>query len=321
MLSARWLNERKHHWARLTELLDRSARRGVQALTHSELQELGLLYRQTAADLATAREDPLSQQEARYLNQLLGRAHNLVYMGRRGTPAGIVLFYRETFPRIFRQTLDCTVAAFIVFLAGAVCGLLVCLYDPSFQRFLLGPAMAETIEKRRMWTQSILTIQPLASSAILTNNLTVAFSAFAFGITAGLGTLYLLFLNGLLFGVINAACWQAGMAAQLWGFVASHGILELPAIFIAGGAGLLIARGLLFPGLLPRRQSVAQAGGQAVRLLLGTIPLLIVAGFLEGFVSPTNLPVAVKFVFAGALGTLLAVYLFATGRTTAGCVP
>lgn len=315
MLSARWLNKRKPHWARLTKLVDRSGSRGVRALTHSELQELGLLYRQTASDLSTIREDPASQQQARYLNQLLGRAHNVIYMGRRGDPGDILRFYRETYPQIFRDTLPYTLAAFAVFLAATATGFLLSLDDPAFPRYLLGGPMMDTIERREMWTHSIVTVKPLASSAILTNNLAVAFAAFAFGITAGLGTLYLLLLNGLLFGVITAACWQAGMALPLLSFVAPHGVLELPAIFISGGAGLLLAHGLLFPGLLPRRDSLARAGGQAARLLLGTIPLLIVAGFIEGYLSPTDLPAGVKCLFAAAMAGLLALYLAYASRS------
>jgi len=160
-----------------------------------------------------------------------------------------------------------------------------------------------------MWTHSIVTIKPLASSAILTNNLSVSLATFALGITAGVGTVYMMLVNGLLIGVISAACWREGMNLQLWSFVAAHGILELPAIFIAGGAGLGIARGLLFPGTLPRRESLAQAGARSVRLVLGTIPLLLVAGFVEGFVSPTDLNPAIKFLLSGALGTLLVLYL------------
>src|SRR2546425_6296540 len=159
MLSARWLNKRKPHWARLTQLVDRSGSRGVSALTHSELQELGLLYRQTASDLSTVREDPGSQQQARYLNQLLGRAHNVIYMGRRSEPGGILRFYRETYPQIFRDTLPYTLAAFAVFLAATATGFLLSLYDPAFPRYLLGGPMMDTIERREMWTHSIVTVK------------------------------------------------------------------------------------------------------------------------------------------------------------------
>src|SRR6202167_4228793 len=105
VVSTSWLQKRRPYWARIDELLTRSGRGGVRALSHSELQELALLYRQTASDLAAIREDVSSQNLARYLNQLLGRAHNFLYMGRRSRPGGILTFYRETFPQVFHDTL------------------------------------------------------------------------------------------------------------------------------------------------------------------------------------------------------------------------
>ena len=120
--------------------------------------------------------------------------------------------------------------------------------------------------------------------------------------------------NGLLIGVIGVACYLSGMSLQLWSFVAPHGVLELPAIFLAGGASFRIAQGLLFPGMLPRRDSLARAGLEAVQLLLGTVPILIIAGIIEAFVSPTGLAIALKFSMAAALFVLLNVYLFGLGR-------
>lgn len=273
------------------------------------------MYRQVAADLASIREDPTSRRLADYLNQLLARAHNLIYMGRRPRPRGIWRFYQNEFPQVFRATFAYTLAGFALFLVGALVGFLATLGDPAFQRHFLGGVMADAIERRVMWTHSIVTIKPLASSAIMTNNLTVSLSAFAMGITGGLGTIYILATNGLLLGVISAACWQAGMNLQLWSFVAPHGVLELPAIFIAGGGGLLVARGLLFPGLLPRRAALTNYGGLGVRLALGIIPILVFAGIAEGFLSPSSLPAAAKFVFALGAGGLFALYLTQAGRS------
>lgn len=314
MISIRWLEKRKPYWARLEQLVQISGR-GVSALRHSELQELGLLYRQTASDLAAVREDASSKQLAVYLNQLLGRSHNLIYHGQKNKVSGIVRFYGETYPRVFRETLPLTLIALAIFAVTGLGAWVVTIHDPGFARRLLGPGMMETIERREMWTHSVVAIKPLASSGIMTNNLSVSFSTFALGITAGLGTIWMLAVNGLLIGVIGAATWKAGMALQLWSFVAPHGVLELPAIFISGGAGLEIARGLLFPGFLPRRQSLAEAGGRGARLLLGTIPMLVVAGVIEGFFSPSGAPVKMKFLLAAALFAALLSYLFFVNRS------
>src|ERR1700723_1644650 len=294
MISTRWLEKRKPYWARLEELAKRSSRRGLRGLQHGELQELGLLYRQTASDLAIVREDSTSNQLSAYLNSLLGRAHNLIYMGHRPKISELRKFYTETYPQVFRETFPQTMLAFGIFLVTALA---------AFAQTM------DTIEKREMWTHSIVTVKPLAASAIMTNNLSVSFTTFALGITAGVGTAWMMVVNGLLLGVIGAATWHAGMAEQLWSFVAPHGVLELPAIFIAGGAGFEIARGMLFPGLLPRRESLALAGGRAARLVLGTIPMLIVAGTIEGFFLPSDFAVPLKFLFAAVMFAALVAYL------------
>ncbi len=294
-------------------LVDRSNKGGISALDHRELQELGLLYRQTASDLATVREDVTSNQLSFYLNQLLGRAHNLIYMGHKQKISGIVRFYAQTFPQVFRETFRQSLLAFLIFAVTGIATWAVTIHDPSFAHRLLGPQMMDTIEKKEIWTQSIVTIKPLAASGIMTNNLAVSFATFAMGITAGIGTIWMMVTNGMLIGVIGAATWQAGMALQLWSFVAPHGVLELPAIFIAGGAGLEIARGMLFPGFLPRRESLALAGGRAARLVLGIVPMLIIAGIIEGFVSPSGIATPLKFLLAALLFSALTTYLARTG--------
>jgi uncharacterized membrane protein SpoIIM required for sporulation len=312
-LSARWLDKRKAHWSRLEALVTAGAR-GVAELTHDEIQELALLYRQTAADLSTARDDPGSVRLAEYLNQLLGRAHNLIYAGRPSQPIGILHFLASTFPLAFRTTLPYTAAAVALFALGAATSAIMAAADPGFERFLLGGRMMDTIERREMWTHGIVAIKPFASSAIMTNNLSVAVTAFATGILAGLGTIYMMFFNGLLIGVVGIACHRAGMSLSLWSFVAPHGVLELPAIFIAGGAGLILAKGVLIPGTLPRRDAIAEAGHLAIRLFLGVVPMLVVAGLIEGFVSPTSADPWIKLLIGAALLVLLTFYLLRAGR-------
>jgi|SRR5215510_2364518 len=309
MISSYWLEKRKSHWVRLEQLLDQTYKHGLKSLTRSELQELGLLYRQAAADLSAVREDPTAQYYARSLNLLLARAHNTIYSGEKSSPFGIFRFYRYSYPAIFRRQLPLVTIAFALFALGALVGLFLSVTNPDFIRSYLGPAMINSIDRHEMWTHSVVSIKPAASSFIMTNNMSVSFVTFAAGITFGLGTIWFLVRNGIMLGVIAAACWFHGMSLSLWSFVAPHGVLELPAIFIAGGAGLMLARGMLFPGMLPRRDSIARAGAEAIRLVLGTVPILIVAGTIEGFISPSGLAARWKFVLAAVFATIFFLYL------------
>ena len=314
MISTYWLEKRQSHWKRLEQQLDQVQKDGLRSLTRLELQELGLLYRQAAADLSALREDPTGKSYARSLNLLLSRAHNTIYAGEKSSARGIIHFYRYTYPQIFRDNLKLINIAFLIFVVGGLAGMLLALTRPDYMRLFLPPQMMETIEHHKMWTDSVVSFSPAASSRIMTNNITVSFMAFAMGITAGVGTVFSMFFNGLLIGVIGVACWLNDMSLSLWSFVAPHGVLELPAIFIAGGAGLRIAQGMLFPGLLSRRDSLAKAGGEAVRLVMGVVPILIVAGSIEGFISPSALPWQWKFTLAGAVAVIFFSYLFFCAR-------
>ena len=309
MISVSWLKKRQPYWTRLETLLGDVKGHGLHSLGRDELRELGLLYRQTATDLSAVRGDSSSVQQARYLNQLLGRAHNAIYAGQKKTVGGVVRFFRDEYPRIFRQFLPYTLTATAIFAVGALAGMFITLSNPDFMREFLGPSMISTIEKHKMWTDSIVSVKPQESSFIMTNNMTVSFGAFAGGITAGLLTVYLLFFNGVMLGVIGVACGLNQMSIPLWSFVAPHGVLELPAIFIAGGAGFRVAQALLFPGPLSRRDSLAVGGTEAVQLLVGVIPMLIVAGTIEGFFSPSSVPAVLKFLLAAAIFSMFVLYL------------
>jgi len=309
-----WVQKREAHWARLEALIAACRGRDVRALSTADLRELAQLYRQTAADLATARADPSSTRLAAYLNQLLGRAHNLVYAGSRRERGGVRGFYAKTFPRTFRDTWRYTATATAILLVGAIAGVVLAITAPGFERFVLGGEMLDTIERREMWTHSILPMKPLASAGITANNISVSILVYASGILGGLGTALLLAMNGLLLGVVGTICHDAGMSLALWSFVAPHGTLELPAIFIAGGAGLLVGRSLIVASDRPRLECLVDAARLSLRLFGGVIPMLIVAGLIEGFVSPTALTPTAKFTIGASMATLLALYLGWAGR-------
>jgi uncharacterized membrane protein SpoIIM required for sporulation len=315
MISNRWIELRQSNWNKLDSLLQLVESGGLKTMSSGDLRDLGLLYRQAAADLSTVREDKASRTLEGYLNRLVSRAHNYIYAGASLSPASLWHFLVHAYPRIFRRLGRYVAVSLLIGLAGALLGALVTLARPNFMHAMLGPDMIEKIEHHQMWTESILTAKPQESSHIMTNNISVCFMTFASGIVFGLGTIFLLFTNGLNIGVLGVACGQHGMSLSLWSFVAAHGALELPAIFISGAAGLRLATGLLFPGMLRRKDALALAGSESVRLVSATIPMLIVAGTLEAFLSPTHAPIALKFAVCAALLTGLSFWLSEGGRT------
>ena len=310
ILSNRWLQKRRPYWDRLAALLAQASAVGVRQLSRAELRETALLYRQAAGDLSTLRQDSTARVYAEHVNQLLARAHHIIYSSRRKGFRKIFYFLRDDYPALVQSQIRYVLLALVLSLAGAALGSVLTLARPQFMRHMLGPAMVETIERHEMWTHSIVGIEPVASSAIMTNNLSVCFMAFAGGILFGLGPVYSMFFNGMLLGVVGVACAQHGMAVDLWSFVAPHGSLELPSMLLSGGAGLRLAHGVLFPGIYRRRDSIAVAGVEATRLVAGIIPLLVIAGTIEGFFSPSAAPVWLKFTVGGLLFTLLLVWLF-----------
>ena len=310
ILSNQWLARRRPHWDRLQALLGQADSAGLGRLSRAELQELALLYRQVAADLSVLRQDTTARTYATHVNQLLARAHHIIYAGRKTSIAGLFRFLRDEYPRIFQNNLRYVAASLIISLACGVLGLILTSTQPEFMRHFLGPQMIATMERHEMWTHSIVSVAPMETSAIMTNNLSVSFMTFAGGITFGLFTLFSLFNNGMMLGVIGAACHHYGMSLSLWSFVAAHGSLELPSIIIAGAAGLRLGHSMLFPAGYRWKDSVARGGIEATRLVSGIIPLLVIAGCLEGFFSPSQAPVALKFTVGAMLFTLLNLWLF-----------
>jgi uncharacterized membrane protein SpoIIM required for sporulation len=320
MITNRWIEKRKLYWDRMATLVGGVQLRGLASLSGPELREMALLYRQIASDLSALRQEQSARNIEAQLNQLMQRAHEIVYSGRLRRFTDIRKFFSQEYPQLFRRLLPFITASLALFLGGALLGSLLTLVRPQFERRLLGPSMIDTIERHEMWTHSVTSMAPQSSSAIMTNNLSVTFAAFAAGITAGLGTIYMMGWNGILLGVVGTACHQAHMSVKLWSFVAPHGSLELPAIVIAGGAGLRLAWGLLFPGIYRRGHSLSVGGAEAVRLVGGVIPMLVLAGILEGFFSPSSAPIWLKFLSSGVLFSALLTWLWSGSRQSASSV-
>jgi len=315
------LRSRQSDWQSLSGLLDR-ARNGVDRLSPEEVDALGSLYRAATSDLALARRDFPTHHVTTYLNQLVARAHAVVYRGEPIAHKRILRFVTAGFPRACRQAAPFIVVAAALFLLPALAAGLATYAYPESAHWVL-PAGAQElipdIERQELWTDIPIEERPYASSFIMQNNIQVAFLAFGSGILAGLPTVYVMALNGLLLGGITGLTAHYGIGLELWTFVIGHGVVELSVIMIAGGTGLMLGWAVIHPGLLSRRDALTTAARRAVRLVIGCVPLLVLAGVIEGFVSPNELIApAVKWGVGLGTGALLYVYLLFAGRERRG---
>jgi uncharacterized membrane protein SpoIIM required for sporulation len=314
-----FLRQRRPSWQQLEALLAQ-AKTNFANLDEREVQELGRLYRAATSDLALAQRDFARQDVAIYLNQLVGRAHALIYSGEPLRWRQLAIFYQNTYPQLYRALLPYTIVAFALFTLAAVAAFLVVWQDPDAIYVIEGPeiwTLVKEVEEGKMWTEIPPAVRSAASAAILTNNIQVTFFAFAGGMAAGLVTLWVMILNGLHLGGIFGLLYVHGMAGRLAEFVIAHGVVELSIIFLAGGCGLYLGSGLVLPGLQSRAAAMAQRGRIAVQLILGSAPLLVASGLVEGYISPSGLPWWVKGSVGVGTGILLYLYWLLGGKEKA----
>lgn len=310
----RFVQRRRPDWDALARLLD--ALEGGK-LGLEELQRLDRLYRRAASDLARARSAYAGSDAAVHLNQLCARGYAAIYRrGPAGEPA-LKRFFLRDFPVTFVEEARAFGGAALILLAGALVGVVAALAEPHSLDALVPQAMRDHLERGTLWTDAALSAtSPLVlGSRIVTNNAAVALTAFALGLTAGLGTAVLMFVNGLHLGGVLALAWRAKVGAGLLSFVAAHGFVEVAAILVAGQAGLVVAAAIVAPGELSRADSLRVRGRKALTLALGTLPLLATVGLVEGFVSPGTLfPPWAKLALGLSLLGLMIVWIARYGR-------
>ena len=307
----RWIARREPNWKRLDALLSSVEKKGLKSLRSVEIRELASLYRSVAADLARARTQQVGNIIIQNLQSLTTRGYNQIYQGsRRQEWQAVVEFYRWGLPTAIQHSAGYIALATAIFLLGAVVAWWYAWQDPTFMELMVPENLIRKVrDEHELWMGSIVGIEPLASSGIMINNLFVSFGAVAGGITGGIYTAYLLAFNGLSIGAIATLVGQNNLAYPFWAFVLPHGSLELPAIFFAGGAGLLLARAILFPGKYRRVDALKLYGSQAVQLVYGIVPMLIIAGTIEGFFSPSPaIPSLLKYLVGIGLFVLLVMY-------------
>lgn len=318
MRERRFVVTRRGRWDRLGALVDRAAKRGVRALSAAEIDELALTYRAATSDLAIAKTRGEDPAVLAYLNRLTASAHAVVYVATaRSGWSRVVAFARQRFPREVRRSWGPIAFCAVVTIVAALVAYGAVIADPANAHALMPgsepPPIDKALHDSNFGFDRAFSVAMAAQ--IITNNVRVAAMAFAGGMTAGLLTGWVILENGLMVGGTGALFARAGFGPDFWATIAPHGVIELTAIQIAGGAGLVLAGGYLRPGRARRGDALVAAARRAATLVLGVAMLLCVAGTIEGFVSPLRLPIPVRLAIGACTALALVSYLLGAGRS------
>jgi len=250
-----------------------------------------------------------------YLNSLVILGHQVLYRNlEENKEKQASLFFR--FPESIRKQIGPVALSAILFFVPAIIAYCAVLSNPELGYDLVpdgfidfAPAQADNIHKIPSITR------PIAASGIITNNIQVTFLAFAFGITAGIGTCYVLIFNGIHLGSIAAWMQLNGNGYALWGWIMPHGATEILAIILSGAAGFILGNAILRPGTLSCKEALKKAAKTALAIELGCMGMLIIAGLIEGFISPSSLTYIPRLaIFGGSILLWTAYFAFVKSR-------
>jgi uncharacterized membrane protein SpoIIM required for sporulation len=283
-----------------------------------ELDALAFGYRAATTDLAMARARGYDAGLIAYLNRLVARAHARVYAATSTSGwSNAVRLFTTNFPREVRRSWSAIALCALLSLVTGTIAYVATTADPANAYAFVPPAAVPSVSGSLHDTNFAFdrTYAPAAAALIITNNIKVAATAFAGGITAGIVTLIIIGFNGLDLGATAALFARHQYGTDLWATIAPHGVIELTAIQVAGGAGLILAAGYLRPGRARRVDALAAGAARAVVLLLGAAGMLVVAGLIEGFFSPQRFPLETRFAVGAVTAVALTAYFVFAGRT------
>jgi uncharacterized membrane protein SpoIIM required for sporulation len=301
-----WSAARAPLWDELQALVDRAGR-DQRRLGADDVALLVRRYQQAAADLARLRAGQPGSPLVSRLNDLVAQAHAIVYRPARTPLRSLGRFLWTGYPQAVWELRRLVAAAAVFQIVIATGGFVWGVVDPATAGSFLPPELRDAGHRAHHAIPA--GVMAPTSVAIWSHNIIVSFYDYAGGILFGIGTIYSLYFNSMLLGVLSGVENQHGPNGLYWSLIIPHGVIELTAFTIAAAAGLSLADALIRARPQPRSQVLAERGRRSVAVVLGTMPLLIVAGTIEGFVTPSSLPIPAKLAVAPISGVLLAAYL------------
>jgi len=321
----RFIKEEKKYWAELETILDRIENDSGYKMDISAVKRFHYLYQKSSADLAKIMTFSAKQEIRQYLESIVGRAFAEIHETReKSRSLNLFSYFVYSFPRAFQRHIMAFLLSLAVMFSGAVFGGFAVGFDPVAKDILMPfshlksdpsqrVAAEEKKEGKHMDDQ-----KSYFSSFLITHNTRVAIFTMGLGMTWGIGTLILLFSNGVMLGAVAVDYILAGQATFLMGWLLPHGTIEIPAILIAGQAGLVLAGALIGWGKpISLKNRLRAISGDLVLLIFGVAILLIWAGIVEAFLSQYHEPVIqyeIKIIFGIAELLLLAVFLGKTAK-------
>jgi uncharacterized membrane protein SpoIIM required for sporulation len=305
-------------WAEFTKLLDRAKAGGLRAMPEADVAEFVASYRELTTDLARLRTASRGRESEAlyYVSRLVAAGHNLLYRRREIALRQAWVFFSVSLPREVRRSWRPIFAAALLLFGPAFITYFAVVRNPDLAYDLLPAGMIDRVENAAKneergggYIKANELERPLVASTIMANNIQVTTMAFAAGATAGIGTVLVLVINGVSSGAAVGAYEVHHVAHLILGFVVAHGVLELTAICIGAGGGLLIGKAMLLPGALTRREAIVVHGRRAVRLATVATVLLVFAGTIEGLFSADPFwPLPYRVTMGALTGVLMLVW-------------
>ncbi len=292
-----FVKQHRDSWSQLEDLVTTLHKR-KSSISGEDVEQFHRFYQKASQNLSYSQTYFPNEDVTSYLNELVLKAHNLLYRDQVSSFKQIRQFFGVTFVNLFIKQWKFIVLAMLLFVIGGIGGFISVVQDPLHLYSILPSGMAQAVDPEQLGKNTGAVDSPLMSASIMTNNIQVAFLAFAGGITFGLLTVYVMIHNGILVGALAGLFWNYGKSYEFWAFIVPHGMIELTAIFVAGGAGLLMGYKLFAPGKYSRGYQLKQNAKRSVQLLLGTIPLFVIAGIIEGFITPADFSLETKYMVA-----------------------
>lgn len=281
-----WATSRIASWHDLGPILDRLERKRDHAVADA-LNAIEL-YRALGRDLSIVRRTLPASRMTNALAHSYARLHAIIYRKPHRWAEQLRLLFREEIPQVVSELRVPILWVTLLFALSTAAGWWLIATYPELVGLVASEEMIDGVERGRLWTEGLFNVVPssLLSLGILSNNIAVSIFAFCAGVFFGLGTFYVVAMNGFMLGSIFAFTHQHGMAGELLKFVLAHGVVELSVICLAAAAGVMLGESLIRPTHSTRRESFQRAAAKTGRLLLLCALLLIVCGFIEGYLSP-----------------------------------